>query len=86
MTTRTWRSEFISARQIGERLRLDLATVYQMARTGEIPGAVWRETILGETLYFNLDEVVKWWQSQLEEAGLVTSCVDADGHRHYYKK
>jgi hypothetical protein len=75
--------EFISARQLCDRLDLELATVYEMARTGEIPGAVWRETEWGETLYFRLDAVVKWCFRELEEAGLVTSRVDADGRQRY---
>lgn len=87
----TSQTEFISARQICDSLPfLDLASVYQMARTGEIPGAVWCETEWGETLYFKKDEVVKWYQflrektyAELEEDGLVTSTVDADGVRCY---
>ena len=65
-----------------------MATVYQKARNGEIPGAIW-----DETLCFKLDEFREWWRSELkkavrelEEAGLITSFVGPDGKRRYYPK
>jgi len=88
MTTYTWQSEFISAKEVCDCTGLDLATVYQKARNGEIPGAVW-----GETLRFKLDEFQKWWESELEdilkeleEDGLITSFVGPDGKRRYRAK
>ena len=81
--------DFISAQEVSDFLRLDLATVYQMARSGEIPGAVW-----DETLRFDLKEFEDWYGRflydcvgeglrQLEEMGLITSYVDNDGERRY---
>ena len=66
----------------------DLTTVYQMARNGEIPGAVW-----GETLGFKREEYKKWWRSEiekiikeLEEEGVLISFVDSDGQRYYIRR
>jgi excisionase family DNA binding protein len=78
-------NELISAEEVCDRTGFDLTTVYEMARSGEIPGAVW-----GETLGFKPEEYKKWWASEirktlrsLEEEGLVTSFVDSDGQRRY---
>lgn len=85
MTINTWRDEFISAEEVCDYTGLDLVTVYQMARSGEIADAVW-----GETLCFKLEEFRKWWRSklkdtlrELEEDGLIMSFVDSDGQRRY---
>lgn len=83
------RDEFISANEVCDCLGLDLATVYQLARIGEIPGGIW-----GETLYFELDEFKEWFKwfvydaakealRQLEEKGVLMSYVDSDGRRCY---
>jgi excisionase family DNA binding protein len=79
------RDELISAKEVCDRTGWDLTRVYQMARSGEIPGAVW-----GETLHFKLEEFTKWWSSdvdkalrELEEEGLITSSVDPNGERRY---
>jgi excisionase family DNA binding protein len=89
MTISTWRGEFISAEEVCDCTGLDLTTVYKMARSGEIPGAVW-----GETLHFELEEFTKWWESvldkaidkalrELEEDGSLMSFIDSDGRRCY---
>jgi hypothetical protein len=89
MTTYTWQSEFISAKKVCDCTGLDLATVYQKARNGEIPGAVW-----GETLHFELEQFKEWfdwylhWVAEealrtLEEDGVLMSFVDSDGERIY---
>jgi excisionase family DNA binding protein len=81
--------DFILAQEVSDFLSLDLATIYQMARSGELPGAIW-----GETLHFELEEFTKWWESvidkeidkklrELEEDGLLMSFVDSDGRRCY---
>src|SRR5262249_15978242 len=82
---RTRQHEFISAEEVCDRTGLDLTTVYRKAGNGEIPGAVW-----GETLRFMLDEFEGWWDSQiervleeLEEAGFIMSYVDNDGQPVY---
>src|SRR5215813_11153682 len=83
---RTRQDEFISAEEVCDYTGLDLATVYRKAGNGEIPGAVW-----GETLRFVLDEFEEWWWDsqiesvlkELEEAGLIMSWVDNDGQRWY---
>src|SRR5262249_9327308 len=82
---RTRQDEFISAEEVCDQTGLDLATVYRKAGNGEIPGAVW-----GETLCFMLDEFEGWWESQiesclkkLEELGLIMSSVGNDGQRRY---
>jgi excisionase family DNA binding protein len=80
------RDEFISAKEVCDCLGLDLTTVYQMARIGEIPGAIW-----GETLRFDLEEFKEWfdWVAEeaalrtLEEDGVLMSFVDSDGQRIY---
>ena len=86
MTISKWGPEFISAQEVSDYTGLDLATVYQKARNGEIPGGIW-----DETLCFKLDEFRKWWRSELrkavrelEEEGLIMSFVDNDGKRRYY--
>jgi excisionase family DNA binding protein len=88
MTIYTWQREFISAEEVCDYTGLDLATVYQKAWNGEIPGAIW-----DETLCFERDEFSKWWESELEkvlreleEAGLIISSVDSDGQRRYCAK
>jgi excisionase family DNA binding protein len=89
MTIRTWRREFISAKEVCDCTRLSLATVEQLARIGEIPGAIW-----GETLRFDLEEFKEWFDwflhwvaeealRQLEEEGELMSFVDSDGERIY---
>jgi excisionase family DNA binding protein len=77
--------EFISEKECCDRTGFDLTTLYQMARSGEIPGAVW-----GETLSFKREEFKKWYVSEvekvcrsLEEIGYLTSFVDLDGQRYY---
>jgi excisionase family DNA binding protein len=77
--------DLILAEDVCEQTGFDLTTVYQMAKSGEIPGAVW-----GETLGFKREEFKKWWASEigkalrsLEEKGLVTSYLDRDGQRRY---
>jgi hypothetical protein len=40
------KKELISAKEVCDRTDFDLTTVYQMARSGEIPGAVWGETLV----------------------------------------
>jgi excisionase family DNA binding protein len=77
--------DLILAEDVCEQTGFDLTTVYQMARSGEIPGAVW-----GETLGFKREEYKKWWRSEieaitreLEEEGFLTSFIDSDGKRRY---
>ena len=43
MTIYTWQSEFISPEEVCDYTGLDLATVYQKAWNGEVPGAIWDE-------------------------------------------
>jgi len=85
----TSRREFISAEEVCDCLRLDLATVYQLAKIGEIPGAIW-----GETLRFKWEEFEAWFDrylydcaeealKQLEEEGIMMSYVDSEGERRY---
>jgi hypothetical protein len=88
MTTYTWQSEFISAEEVCNWVLLDLATVYQKAWNGEIPGAIW-----GETLCFKRDVFRRWWRSELqktlrelEEEGRIMSSVGPDGKRRYRAK
>jgi excisionase family DNA binding protein len=92
MTIRTRRGEeLIAADEVCERTGLELTTVYQMARNGEIPGAVW-----GQTLRFRREEFRKWWESeiqatdevlrQLEEEGVIMSFVDSNGELIYYPR
>jgi hypothetical protein len=80
--------DLISAEQVCDIAHLELEEVYQMARSGEIPGAVW-----DETLHFKREEFDRWFLSlieselrELEEDGLLGSYVDSDGRRIYYSK
>ena len=88
MTISKWGPEFISAQEVSDYTGLDLATVYQKAWSGEIPGAIW-----AETLCFKRDEFRRWWRSELqkvlrelEEEGSIGSFVGPDGKRRYYAK
>jgi len=88
MAIHALRTEFISAEEVCNWVILDLATVYQKAWSGEIPGAIW-----GETLCFKRDEFRRWWRSELqkarrelEEEGRIGSFVGPDGKRRYYAK
>jgi|SRR5262245_41167469 len=100
MTISKWGREFISAQEVSDYTGLDLTTVYQMARSGEILGAVWNET----TLLFELEEFEEWFEQSLyyavkvdgllrelqgllrtlEEKGFCTSYVDSDGEQLWY--
>jgi excisionase family DNA binding protein len=88
MSAKKRRKQLISAKEVCDYTGLDLATVYQKARNGEIPGAIW-----GETLCFKLDKFRKWWRSELkkalrelEEEGRIMSFVGPDGKRRYSAK
>ena len=64
-------------------------TIYEKASSGDIPGAVW-----GETLLFEKERIETWLTpislseleeilKELEQEGRITSYVDVDGKRRY---
>jgi hypothetical protein len=59
--------DFISAQEVSDFLRLDLATVYELARVGALPGAIW-----GEVLRFDLKDL---------KTGMGGSCMAVLGRR-----
>jgi hypothetical protein len=82
-----WSDEIILPEEVCNRTGWDLTTVYQLARRGEIPGALW-----DESLTFKSEELEKWWRSLKEEKlrafaekRLVASYLDLDGQRRYIR-
>ena len=81
--------QFISVEKLSHRTGWDPMTIYEKANSGDIPGAVW-----GETLRFEKEGIEAWLtpisRSELEEIlkelereGRITSFVDVDGKRRY---
>jgi excisionase family DNA binding protein len=81
--------QFISVEELSHRTGWDPMTIYEEANSGNIPGAVW-----GETLRFEKKEIEAWLTpisrseieeilKELEQEGLITSYVGADGKRRY---
>jgi excisionase family DNA binding protein len=81
--------QFISMEELCHRTGWDPLTIYEKANSGDIPGAVW-----GETLCFEKEKIEAWLTpisrsdveeilKKLEQDGSITSYVDVDGKRYY---
>jgi len=81
--------QFISVEELSHRTGWDPMTIYEKASSGDIPGAVW-----GETLRFEKEGIEAWLTpisrseleeilKELEQEGRITSFVDVDGKRRY---
>jgi len=81
--------QFISVEKLSHRTGWDPMTIYEKANSGDIPGAVW-----GETLLFEKERIETWLTpisisaveeilKELEQEGRITSYVDVDGKRRY---
>ena len=79
----------ISIQELCDLTGWDAMTVFEKARSGEIPGAVW-----GNLLRFKEEEIDAWLQpvslseledalKELEQQGLITSFLDSNGERRY---
>jgi excisionase family DNA binding protein len=79
----------ISVEELSHRTGWDPMTIYEKANSGDIPGAVW-----GETLRFENEKIEAWLMpistseleeilKELEQEGRITSYVDVDGQRRY---
>jgi excisionase family DNA binding protein len=81
--------QFITVEELSHRMGWDPMTIYEKASSGDIPGAVW-----GETLRFEKEGIEAWLTpisrseleeilKELEQEGRITSFVDVDGKRRY---
>jgi excisionase family DNA binding protein len=81
--------QFISVEELSHRTGWDPMTIYEEAKSGNIPGAVW-----GDTLRFHKETIDAWLMpisiseieeslKELEQKGILKSFVDADGERRY---
>ena len=81
--------QFISVEELSRRTGWAPMTIYEKANSGDIPGAVW-----GETLGFENEKIEAWLTpisrseleeilKELEQEGRITSFVDVDGKRRY---
>ena len=79
----------ISVQELCDLTGWDAMTVFEKARSGEIPGAIW-----GTTLRFEPEKIAAWLQpltiseveeilKELEQEGVFTSVLDSNGERVY---